>query len=116
MINKFEIVLRKIHNNLIAAGVMLTNGLTAGDASGYEMYGEKTGDNTFLIHVRKASFVPKNEFGETYEKHSLSELPTNDIRSGQKWTPLVGHISSFLKWLTQLMLRIFAYRSRPHQE
>ncbi len=34
----------------------------------------------------------------------------------QKWTPLVGHISSFLKWLTQLMLRIFAYRSRPHQE
>ncbi|MDW1948743.1 hypothetical protein R7Q42_15685, partial [Vibrio sp. 812(2023)] len=26
----------------------------------------------------------------------------------QKWTPLVGHISSFLKWLTQLMLRIFA--------
>ncbi|MBE4600025.1 hypothetical protein BOO33_07820 [Vibrio navarrensis] len=34
----------------------------------------------------------------------------------EKWTPLVGHISSFLKWLTQLMLRIFAYRSRPHQE
>ena len=34
----------------------------------------------------------------------------------QKWTPTVGHISSFLKWLTQLMLRIFAYRSRPHQE
>ncbi|MBE4601725.1 S8 family serine peptidase [Vibrio navarrensis] len=34
----------------------------------------------------------------------------------EKWTPLVGHISSFVKWLTQLMLRIFAYRSRPHQE
>ncbi|MCG3734500.1 PQ-loop domain-containing transporter [Vibrio cincinnatiensis] len=34
----------------------------------------------------------------------------------KKWTPTVGHISSFLKWLTQLMLRIFAYRSRPHQE
>ncbi|KJR34768.1 hypothetical protein BOO91_21500 [Vibrio navarrensis] len=34
----------------------------------------------------------------------------------EKWTPMVGRISSFLKWLTQLMLRIFAYRSRPHQE
>ncbi|WP_142890485.1 hypothetical protein, partial [Klebsiella pneumoniae] len=34
-------------------------------------------------------------------------------RLKQKWTPTVGHISSFLKWLTQLMLRIFAYRSRP---
>lgn len=79
MINKFEIVLRKIHNNLIATGVMLTNGLTAGDVSGYEMYGEKTGDNTCLIHVRKASFLPKNEYGETFEKYSLSELPTNDI-------------------------------------
>ncbi|MVC22350.1 hypothetical protein D6V10_07825 [Vibrio cholerae] len=79
MINKFEIVLRKIHNNLIATGVMLTNDLTAGDVSGYEMYGEKTGDNTCLIHVRKASFLPKNEYGETFEKYSLSELPTNGI-------------------------------------
>ncbi len=38
------------------------------------------------------------------------------IVNREKWTPLVGHISSFVKWLTQLMLRIFAYRSRPHQE
>ncbi|GHZ43041.1 polyketide cyclase [Vibrio cholerae] len=43
------------------------------------------------------------------------EMPPQAWRA-QKWTPLVGHISSFLKWLTQLMLRIFAYRSRPHQE
>ncbi|WP_222104700.1 hypothetical protein, partial [Shewanella algae] len=27
------------------------------------------------------------------------------IRRLEKWTPTVGHISSFLKWLTQLMLR-----------
>ncbi|MEI8673252.1 IS110 family transposase [Vibrio sp. SA48] len=39
-----------------------------------------------------------------------------DNAKRQKWPPMVGHISSFLKWLTLLMLRIFAYRSRPHQE
>ncbi|GIC27332.1 Long-chain-fatty-acid--CoA ligase [Vibrio cholerae] len=47
--------------------------------------------------------------------HLLNEANV-ELCLGEKWTPLVGHISSFLKWLTQLMLRIFAYRSRPHQE
>lgn len=39
----------------------------------------------------------------------------NELVESEKWTPMVGHISSFLKWLIQLMPRISACRSRLHQ-
>ncbi|GHZ43867.1 hypothetical protein VCSRO173_3479 [Vibrio cholerae] len=60
--------------------------------------------------------VYRETLSSTYEVTFVGDdRPTTSVQS-KKWTPLVGHISSFLKWLTQLMLRIFAYRSRPHQE
>lgn len=79
MNNKLELVIRKMHKNLIATGVMLTSNHSAGELSGYELFGEKTGDNTFLIHLRKECFEPRNEFNESFEKHALSELPTEEI-------------------------------------
>ncbi|MBE4599476.1 hypothetical protein BOO33_04985 [Vibrio navarrensis] len=60
-------------------------------------------DGKYTIHINDALSEGSNDLS----------IKAVDI---EKWTPLVGHISSFLKWLTQLMLRIFAYRSRPHQE
>lgn len=63
----------------------------------------KTGNKRFLL--RYVSPV-------THKKASIALGRWPDI---EKWTPMVGHISSFLKWLIQLMPRISACRSRLHQ-
>jgi hypothetical protein len=63
-----------------------------------------------MVSKRKHLDVARFFIEENFKSKRTGRNP------GEKWTPLVGHISSFLKWLTQLMLRIFAYRSRPHQE
>ncbi|PWI33458.1 hypothetical protein DI392_11490 [Vibrio albus] len=64
------------------------------------------------------------DWREYYDNNNLANVDpivkhcfenTEPIHWHQKWTPMVGHISSFLKWLIQLMPRISACRSRLHQ-
>ncbi|WP_337028242.1 hypothetical protein [Vibrio cholerae] len=97
-------------------GICLNSGSDTLDAT-YKVFGVVSGlaaSLTALVAL-KALSTWKEQFFHNILYEKMTELESIG-RNAKKWTPMVGHISSFLKWLTQLMLRIFAYRSRPHQE
>lgn len=79
MTPKLELVIRKIHNNLIITGVMVTDSFKAGDFMGFKLIGNKLDENTIAVFIDKQEIEIRDPYNQQFKDSSLTELPMNDI-------------------------------------
>ncbi|OXX41797.1 hypothetical protein B9J93_19305 [Vibrio sp. V17_P4S1T151] len=79
MTPKLELVIRKIHNNLIITGVMVTDSFKAGDFMGFKLIGNKLDENTIAVFIDKQEIEIRDPYNRQFKDSSLTELPMNDI-------------------------------------
>lgn len=79
---KLEIVIRKIENHMIVAGVMISSNIVAETLAAAKVYCSKKSANEFTLHISKKPYNPIDAYGLDLSNYSLSDLLTQECWKG----------------------------------